>query len=47
MSDMLTVGSEAPDFCLTSHDSDAVRLSDHRGKESVVLVFYPKNNTPG
>jgi peroxiredoxin len=47
MCDMLAIGSEAPDFALVSDSGDVVRLSNHRGKENVVLVFYPKNNTPG
>lgn len=34
------VGDEAPDFELYSHDSEAWRLSDHRGTP-VVLLFFP------
>jgi peroxiredoxin Q/BCP len=47
MSEMLAIGTEAPDFSLISNSGDVVKLSDHRDKECVVLVFYPKNNTPG
>jgi peroxiredoxin Q/BCP len=47
MSDMLSIGAEAPDFTLACHTGEEVRLSDHRGRDNVVLVFYPKNNTPG
>jgi peroxiredoxin Q/BCP len=39
-------GTEAPDFELASDDGGSVRLSDLRGK-SVVLYFYPKDDTPG
>jgi peroxiredoxin len=34
------VGSPAPDFTLTSHDRQPVRLSEQRGKP-VVLAFFP------
>jgi peroxiredoxin len=34
------VGSPAPDFTLTSHDRQLVRLSEQRGKP-VVLAFFP------
>ncbi len=43
---MLTEGDPAPDFTLTSDSGDRVRLSDFRGK-SVILYFYPKDDTPG
>jgi mycoredoxin-dependent peroxiredoxin len=35
------LGQEAPDFELTDQHGQKVRLSDFRGKQSVVLVFYP------
>lgn len=35
-----TVGDDAPDFELYTHDTDAWRLSDHRGTP-VVLLFFP------
>ncbi len=47
MSDLLPIGSKAPDFRLLSNAGDEIALSDHRGRDNVVLVFYPKNNTPG
>lgn len=40
----LSVGTTAPDFTLkTKTDSGLqdVKLSDHKGKENVVLLFYP------
>ncbi|MGH3320453.1 MAG: peroxiredoxin [Streptosporangiaceae bacterium] len=35
------VGETAPDFELADEDGAPVRLSDFRGHENVVLVFYP------
>jgi thioredoxin-dependent peroxiredoxin len=43
---MIAEGQEAPDFELTSDAGETVKLSDLRGK-SVVLYFYPKDDTPG
>ncbi|MBA2603899.1 MAG: peroxiredoxin [Acidobacteria bacterium] len=39
-------GDEAPDFELPSHRGGTVRLSDYRGKKSVVLAFHPLAFTP-
>ena len=36
----LKVGDMAPDFTLTDTTGKAVKLSDFRGKKSVVLAFY-------
>lgn len=36
----LKVGDAAPDFVLNDTDGNAVRLSDFKGKKSVVLAFY-------
>ena len=41
------VGDSAPNFTLTSQDGSTVSLNDFRGKKSVVLYFYPKDDTPG
>jgi len=41
------VGDRAPDFTLTSQTGAPVSLSDFRGKQAVVLYFYPKDDTPG
>lgn len=45
-SDPLPVGTKAPDFSLPDESGHVVKLSALRGK-SVVLVFYPADNTPG
>ena len=43
----LQVGDPAPDFQLTGHrNKEKFRLSDHRDKKNVVLVFYPLDWTP-
>jgi peroxiredoxin len=34
------VGQVAPDFTLVNQDDEEVSLSDFRGKQNVVLVFY-------
>ena len=36
----------APDFTAITHEGATVRLADLRGKQQVVLVFYPGDNTP-
>ena len=36
----LKVGDDAPDFTLTDTSGKQVKLSDFKGKKSVVLAFY-------
>ena len=43
---MVTEGQPAPDFTLRSDTGESVTLSSLRGR-SVVLYFYPKDDTPG
>jgi peroxiredoxin len=43
---MLKTGDEAPDFELRSHRGGTVKLSDLRGKKSVVVAFHPLAFTP-
>lgn len=43
---MLEIGSNAPDFNLKTSDGGVLSLNDLKGKYAVI-VFYPKNNTPG
>jgi thioredoxin-dependent peroxiredoxin len=40
-------GQPAPDFTLPSQSGEPVSLADYRGKQVVVLYFYPKDNTSG
>lgn len=42
----LKVGDKAPDFVLTSHLDQEVRLSDYVGKKNVFIAFYPLDWTP-
>ena len=42
----LSIGSQAPDFELRSHRGGTVKLSDFKGKQNVVLAFYPLAFTP-
>lgn len=35
------IGDEAPDFELPASTGDKVKLSEHAGRENVVIVFYP------
>lgn len=39
-------GDPAPEFERTGHLGNTVRLADYRGKRTVVLYFYPKDETP-
>jgi len=43
---MLQVGDKAPDFDLMADDGKQIRLRDLKG-QTVVLYFYPKDDTPG
>jgi len=44
---LLAVGSEAPDFTAVTSAGKTVSLSGFRGKKGVLLMFYPKDDTPG
>lgn len=43
----IKIGDKAPDFTLSSSTGEQVSLKDFQGKKSVVLYFYPKDDTPG
>lgn len=45
-SSLLQAGAEAPDLVATAHTGERVSLRELRGK-TVVLYFYPKDDTPG
>jgi peroxiredoxin Q/BCP len=40
-------GDPAPDFTLPSSTGQPISLAQFRGKQHVVLYFYPKDDTPG
>ena len=37
---MLKVGTQAPDFESVRHDGETFRLSEHLGRQPVVLYFH-------
>ena len=43
----LKVGELAPDFSLQGSDGKTHKLSDYRGKQAVVLAWFPRAFTPG
>ena len=42
----IAVGQPAPDFTLKDQNQNEVKLSEFRGKNNVVLVFYPLDWSP-
>ncbi|MEO0806128.1 MAG: redoxin domain-containing protein, partial [Cyanobacteria bacterium J06643_4] len=42
----LSAGTKAPNFSSTDDKGNSVSLSDFSGK-TVVIYFYPKDDTPG
>ncbi len=40
-------GQAAPKFTLPTADDQSISLDDYKGKQVVVLYFYPKDDTPG
>ena len=38
---MIEVGSEAPDFTLRDQNNEEFTLSSFRGKQAVLIIFYP------
>jgi len=47
MSELLPVGTRAPEFTAAASDGETYRLADLLKRSHVALVFYPGNNTPG
>lgn len=44
---LLRVGDRAPDFTAVLSTGESVALSDFRGKQTLVLFFYPGDETSG
>lgn len=47
MSDELKVGATAPEFSLKGSDGKTYKLSQFKGKQFVVVAWYPKALTGG
>jgi thioredoxin-dependent peroxiredoxin len=43
----IQVGDPAPDFTGKAQTGETISLHDYRGKQAVVVYFYPADNTPG
>ena len=43
----LEVGDRMPDFNLQASDGKSYTLSQFKGKQPVVIAFFPKTFTPG
>jgi peroxiredoxin Q/BCP len=41
------IGRPAPDFSLPSTTGENISLKSYKGKKTVILYFYPKDETPG
>lgn len=41
------IGRTAPDFTLPSTTGEPISLKQFKGKKTVILYFYPKDETPG
>jgi len=42
-----TIGRPAPEFTLPSTSGESISLKQYKGKKTVILYFYPKDETPG
>ena len=47
MGKRIEAGDRAPDFTAKTQAGEDLTLSDYRGRSTVVLYFYPKDDTPG
>lgn len=45
--ELLEVGTDAPDFTLTSAYGEPFTLSELRGQMNACLFFYPEQDAPG
>ncbi|MDW3190882.1 MAG: peroxiredoxin [Cytophagales bacterium] len=44
---MLKVGDQLPNISLNDQDGNLVNLQEFKGKNPLVVYFYPKDDTPG
>ena len=42
----LKIGDDAPDFTSRSYSGGTISLADFRDRQTLVLFFYPQDNTP-
>ncbi len=47
MTTTISVGDNAPDFTLDDQQGNETSLATFRGTQSVLLIFYPGDDTPG
>lgn len=45
-SNLIAPGEVAPDFTASTHTGETIHLAALRGKQRVILVFYPGDDTP-
>lgn len=43
----LKVGDTVPSFTLKDQDNQEINIADYKGKNAMVIYFYPKDDTPG
>ena len=43
----INIGDPAPNFNVTAHDGQTISLADFRGKQAVVVAWFPKAYTRG
>jgi peroxiredoxin Q/BCP len=44
---MIQIGDKIPEFTLQNQDGEPVNIMEFIGQKTVVLYFYPKDDTPG
>lgn len=44
---MIRTGDKIPEFTLQNQDGEPIKIQDIIGKKTLVLYFYPKDDTPG
>ncbi|WP_342526116.1 thioredoxin-dependent thiol peroxidase [Chryseomicrobium sp. FSL W7-1435] len=47
MTETILEGLQAPEFTLPDEKGNTITLEDFKGKQYVVLYFYPRDSTPG
>ena len=44
---MSNIGDKCPVFSLRNQDNQLISIEDYLGKKTIIIYFYPKDNTPG